>query len=236
MKNVTIYAWGAANGLDSASPYCLKTLYALRYKKIPHTTKVVGAKFPSWAKRGTLPIAQIDERTVEDSSHILRALDALNPSTPPLYPEDKAIRGDTVMLESWADEWLVLYALHYRWAVDTNFKPFFTELMKGIPSVVRTLVAPSVRGGVVKMLKARGFGHDTEEQRRAHFAESLSALEARLASRPFLTCDHPTAADFSVYGVLSIIEAARFPETANVFDSYPDLKAWLSRMREASRA
>jgi len=236
MPNVTLYSWGAADGLESASPYCLKTLYALRYKKIPHETKIVSVRFPGWARRGTLPIAEIAGRRVEDSTHILKALDGAYPESPRLYPAEKAARAETILLEDWADEVLFLTAFYYRWAIEPNFRPFFAQLTGSIPGPIRAVLSGPIRKSALKVLKARGIAHDTEEERRLHFNAALDALESRLEKNRFLVHDAPTAADFAAYGPLALIEAARFPELTPLMAGRKPLGAWMSSMREVSHA
>ena len=80
--------WPEADGLATSSPYCLKVLYALKYKKIPHRVEYAIHQLPKWMKRGKLPVAEIGAEQIEDSTSILRELDQLDSQAPKLYPAD----------------------------------------------------------------------------------------------------------------------------------------------------
>src|SRR4051812_30317552 len=102
MNPIKLFMWPEADGLPSSSPYCLKILYALRYKGVAHD---VTYGLPSWSTTGKLPAAELGEQKLEDSSVILRALEDFERDVSPrLYPADAGQRAEALLLEDWADD------------------------------------------------------------------------------------------------------------------------------------
>jgi glutathione S-transferase len=92
------------------SHYSEKARWALAYKGIDHQRRssLPGAHIPLalWLTRGdsvTLPILQMDGRTIADSTAILAALEQRHPE-PPLYPADPEQRRRALDLEDFFDE------------------------------------------------------------------------------------------------------------------------------------
>ncbi|MFL5834698.1 MAG: glutathione S-transferase family protein [Solirubrobacterales bacterium] len=92
------------------SHYAEKARWALEYKGIDHVRRspLPGAHIPIALvlTRGalpTVPVLQIDGRTIGDSTEIIAALESIHPE-PPLYPIDAAERARAIELEDWFDE------------------------------------------------------------------------------------------------------------------------------------
>ena len=202
--SVEIYAWSGIEGILSNSPYCYKVMLALRFKKVPYRLHVMRTGAPAWARRGKLPVAVIDGKKIEDSTSILRALDLLNTAGSRLYPFQRAERADTVLIEDWADEWISQPFLFERWAIRRNFERFVSPILKDAPPIIGPWVASRIRKGIIASLEERDLGLFNEEERHAVWVDILSVLEEKLANRPFLTGQAPTAADFSVYPYLKL--------------------------------
>jgi glutathione S-transferase len=92
------------------SHYAEKARWALEHKGIDHVRRstLPGMHIPValMLTRGgqpTLPILQLDGRTIGDSTEIIAALEAAYPE-PPLYPLDAEERARALELEEWFDE------------------------------------------------------------------------------------------------------------------------------------
>ncbi len=92
------------------SHYAEKTRWALEHKGIDHVRRstLPGMHIPvalvlTRGGQPTLPILQLDGRTIGDSTEIIAALEAAYPE-PPLYPLDAAERARALGLEEWFDE------------------------------------------------------------------------------------------------------------------------------------
>lgn len=91
------------------SHFSEKVRWTLDYKGIPHRRQVLGVDYLIRAWRatghGTLPILFLHGRAIGDSTHIIAALERLQPE-PPLYPHDEAARQRALALEDYFDEHL----------------------------------------------------------------------------------------------------------------------------------
>jgi glutathione S-transferase len=92
------------------SHYAEKARWALEHKGIDHVRRsaLPGIHIPvalvlTRGSQPTLPVLQLDGRTIGDSTEIIAALEAAYPE-PPLYPLDAEERARALELEDWFDE------------------------------------------------------------------------------------------------------------------------------------
>jgi glutathione S-transferase len=92
------------------SHYAEKARWALEHKGIDHVRRsaLPGIHIPvalvlTRGSQPTLPVLQLDGRTIGDSTEIVAALEAAYPE-PPLYPLDAEERARALELEDWFDE------------------------------------------------------------------------------------------------------------------------------------
>lgn len=92
------------------SHYSEKVRWALEYKGVDHVRRspLPGTHIPialvlTRGAQPTVPVLQIDGRTIGDSTEIIAALEAIHPE-PPLYPLDAEERARAIELEDWFDE------------------------------------------------------------------------------------------------------------------------------------
>jgi glutathione S-transferase len=92
------------------SHYAEKARWALEHKGIDHVRRstMPGIHIPvalvlTRGGQPTLPVLQLDGRTIGDSTEIIAALEAAYPE-PPLYPLDAEERARALELEEWFDE------------------------------------------------------------------------------------------------------------------------------------
>jgi glutathione S-transferase len=123
------------------SHFSEKARWALEHKRVDHVRRspLPGSHIPIalWLTRGaqyTLPVLQLDGRTIGDSTAIIAALEERYPERP-LYPADPELRRRALELEDFFDEEL---GPHARLAA-------FHALI-GEPEVFATVAAESVPG------------------------------------------------------------------------------------------
>jgi len=92
------------------SHYSEKVRWALEYKGVDHVRRspLPGTHIPialvlTRGAQPTVPVLQIDGRTIGDSTEIIAALESIHPE-PPLYPIDAEQRARAIELEDWFDE------------------------------------------------------------------------------------------------------------------------------------
>ncbi|HKF83733.1 MAG TPA: glutathione S-transferase family protein [Solirubrobacterales bacterium] len=92
------------------SHYSEKVRWALEHKGIDHGRRSIlpGSHIPialalTRGAQPTMPVLQLEDRSIGDSTEIIAALEARYPE-PPLYPVDAAERARAIELEDWFDE------------------------------------------------------------------------------------------------------------------------------------
>lgn len=234
MPTITLHQFAPFPGVDSGSPFCTKVHRALAYKGLAY--RVQNAASPPAIKkinpRGKLPVLEVDDRLIPDSSAILEVLDELQPE-PTLYPAEPAERARTRLLEDWADESLYWFCVHERWAVDDGFDQLAAEFTF-IPAPLRWLVPKMIRRGVMKSLVAQGIGRLNHEEVLGELAKRLEMLDRLLGDATFFGGAAPSAADFAVFGPL---QALRQPMTASAkprVEAHASLVEWMQRVHEVA--
>lgn len=144
-----------------------------------------------------IPVVVTPEgETWQDTSDIFDALEARFPE-PALLPRSPVQRVVAQIFELYADEFMVLPAMHYRWSEDAwarDARGAFAAL-SGDP-VTAGRFADRMRGS----LPALGVGQASIPAIVAHFDELLDAMEALLAEQPFLLGDRMSLADCAMMG------------------------------------
>ena len=116
------------------SHYSEKVRWALDYKQVPHVRRspLPGSHIPiafalTRGESVTLPLLQLDGRTIADSTAILAALEERYPD-PPLYPADPEQRRRALELEDFFDEELGPHARLLPFHELTNEPAMFAEV------------------------------------------------------------------------------------------------------------
>ena len=180
------------------SYFSAKVRPALRYKGI-HFVEVLPDMRVILQRTGLafIPIVVTPEdETLQDSSEILDALEARFPS-PPLYPETPVQRIVNLLLELYADEFLLLPAMHYRWSFaesEAKARGDFAALV-GDAEWANTF-ADRMKGA----LPILGVDAATAPAIESHLEGLLDALSAHFAVQPFLLGEHPALADCALLG------------------------------------
>jgi len=127
------------------SHYAEKVRWALEYKGIDHGRRSLlpGSHIPialalTRGAQPTVPILQLEDRSIGDSTEIIAALEARYPE-PPLYPIDAAERARAIELEDWFDENLGPHA---------RLLPFYELIQE--PDLFAEIAAESVPGPLGK--------------------------------------------------------------------------------------
>jgi glutathione S-transferase len=116
------------------SHYSEKARWALDYKQVPHVRRsplpgahMIVSLALTRGESVTLPLLQIDGRTIADSTAILAAIEAHWPD-PPLYPADPEQRRRALELEDFFDEELGPHARLLPFHELTNEPAIFAEV------------------------------------------------------------------------------------------------------------
>lgn len=139
-----------------------------------------------------------EDETWQDTSNILDALEARVP-TPALYPTTPAQRVVAYLVELYADEFMLMPAMHYRWSFPESIAKARADFaaMSAEPEAA-TRFAARMQG----TLPFLGVTTDTVPAIEAHLRELLDGLSAHFAVHPYLLGDRMSLADCALMGPL----------------------------------
>lgn len=231
-KNYTLY--GAPLSL-----YTGKVRAYLKFKKIPFEEVFSSLKVykkiivPQTGVR-FIPVVETPAgEFLQDTAAIIDRLEQDFPSKPvlPDSPKQKLV---SYLFESWADEWLLIPAMHYRWNKD-NFPFIYQEfgkiVMPGLPKFVRGLVGKKIGAkfkGFVPLLGITEHAIPSIEDWYENHV--LPLLDAHFAIHDYLLGGVPSLGDFCLMGPL-YAHLYRDPEPGELMRrSAPNIAKWVERM------
>lgn len=202
---ITLITYPETFGEFAASPFCTKAAYLLQMSGQPWQRE--DTPDPRPFKYGKLPAIRLATGDVIcDSENIRAHLERLGADfNAGLSPDERAcMRAFTVM----ADEHMYFHLVLDRWGNDAIFKILQTEYFSMIPALFRGFVTGKLRKNLLRGMNAQGLGRFAPEERLARLEGDLQAISARVASRPFLFGDAPSAADASIAAILGAMRAS----------------------------
>jgi len=169
-----------------------------------------------------------DDATLQDTSEILDELERRFPE-PPVYPTTAVQRLVAYLLELYADEFLILPALHYRWS-------FAESEAKARRDFARASGNAETAGRFADRIKGAlpfvGVTPQTIPAVEAHARELLDVLSAHFARHDYLLGSRMSLADLALMGplyahlYLDAVPSRLLKETA------PRVCAWVQRMND----
>jgi len=221
------------------SPYSAKTRAYLRYKEIPFedrapTALQLNGRIKKAVGRAIMPTVELPDGTwLQDSSLIIDHFEAAHPA-PGIVPPGPTQRLAALLIELYADEWMSMADLHYRWNIPENAAFAIDEFARnGMPRAPLVLSRPVARKIAAKMQGYRpklGITAETGPGIEAITEGLLAQLDAHFADHPFLLGGRPCIGDFALYGPLWS-HLFRDPGTTALFDPHPHLRRWLDALR-----
>lgn len=205
------------------SPFSEKVRKALAYKRLPW----VSVQTPAYLPKPDLmpltggyrkaPVLQIGRDIYCDSKLICRVLDRLSPERPLIPPGQEAA---TLMIERWVDQNLFWAAVALVFqpqglaALGASNPPGFLD------ALMKDRMAMFAQGGTQAMPQL--------DIARAELPGILGALDAQLATQPYLGGGAPTQIDFAIYNPIWFLDANA--AVRGELEGYPRLRAWLERL------
>jgi glutathione S-transferase len=228
---IVLHQYPPVPGTPSVSPFCVKVHWALHLKKLEY--EIRDTLFPKRVSpSGKLPIAEIDDERIVDSTAIMRRLDALVPE-PALYPSDPLLHARVHVLEDWGDETLYWTAVYYRWAVDENFARFAPHLFGKLPAMMRPMGPWVGRRAMLAQAVAQGIGRRSLGVVDAELEQHLKAIDALVGDGGLLVGKALTAADLGVAAPLVALKLGFTPEPQKAIAAHAATSKWLDRVVEA---
>jgi glutathione S-transferase len=233
MAEIKLYQFGPITGRESASPFCLKLHYALRYKGLPF--EAVNLASPSQVKkynpRGKLPVLCYDGTLIADSTDAAGYVEQRHPE-PRLYPQDDRERAQAMMLEDWADESLYWHIVYENWLIDEQYEKFAAEVFAPMPAMLRPLIKIIALRGTRANLVGQGLGRVNREEHRKMLYNSLDWLN-NIADGAFLCGKELSVADVAVAAQVTCLVSPLTPVVAAEARKRTRLMSWYDRAMAA---
>jgi glutathione S-transferase len=167
-----------------------------------------------------------DDETWQDTSEILDVLERRVP-VPPLYPTTPLQRLVAYLVELYADEFLILPAMHYRW-------DFPESVCKARAEFVAASETPETASRFADRMQGAlpflGVTPATVPAIEAHTQELLAALDAHLATHPYVLGERMSLADCALMGPLYAHLYLDAVPGRLLRDSAPRVCRWIERM------
>lgn len=155
-----------------------------------------------------------------------------------IYPKTPCKKFVSLVLESWADEYWIPHAMHYRWnrkeSVDffekeasRNLFPFFPKFIQNYGSgmVMKTLI------GYLPSVGVRPNQYPIVED---WTVDMLEKLNDHFAAHPFLLGGTPSIGDIGLAGPLVAHLGRDTWPKENLISKYPHVKEWIDRIQNTS--
>lgn len=194
------------------SPFSLKMRAALRYRRIPHNWIVPQgylADSPELkaAAKGMIPVMQIPEGDYwADTTPMILALEARHPGERSLLPDTSTDRFLSLLIEDFADEWLILPFFDYRWDAEVDQAFCSRRQMAGwlgaMPAAQFDDIVAKFRQRQTGVLARMGDRELNRPLLRSTYPEVLEAVEAQLEVSRYFFGGRPSIGDIGLYGQL----------------------------------
>jgi glutathione S-transferase len=215
------------------SPFCQKVAKALQHKGIAFTSMdyngTQGAKAQTLSKVGKVPVLDIDGQRLQDSTQIVRYLDAHYPHLPRLYPLDPLENAQAELWEDWSDEVLYWFEVYFRVNDPAALDAAVALGVAGRPAYERALVKPLLKMTLKLQLLMQGLGRMSADDVTAELLRHLDRIDLVLAQTGWLVGQHKTIADLSVGTQLAEMVRTSTPIRAQIF-ARPHITSWLARL------
>jgi glutathione S-transferase len=198
------------------SHYNEKARWALDYKGVAHVRRAVTPALQELTARRlragrTVPILQMNGRTIGDSTRIIEAVELRWPE-PPLYPGDPEERRRALDLEDYFDEQCGHDLRRVLFSDNMEEPEKFLLLLYGADhpgiGLLRAL-GPVFRQVVRRRFRIRP---ETVEKSRAKVRAALDKIEAEVGPRGYLVGESFSVADLTAASILSpIVMPPEFP-------------------------
>ncbi len=201
-----------------------KARWALDFKGVPHVRRSLlpgGARAMAFSLRGTLPVLDIDDARVVDSTRIIAELERRFPE-PALYPADAGERSAALALEDFFDEEAgheLRRAGFYEWRTNPAFVTGLLTTGRGRST--RTMMRAVLPGAMVYARRRYRIYPADAERARAKLATALDRISAELKPSGYLVGESFTVADLTAAALL--FPLAMPPECQY---AYPELPDW----------
>ena len=184
---------------------------------------------------GYIPVLQTDDDfVIQDTTVIIDALEELYPESS-VYPSTPKQKLASLLLEVYADEWLVIPAMHYRWNFpEQNNKFIYAEfgslVLPSGPKFVQRIVGKKFGSKFKGFVPRLGSTSDNIPALEASYEQLLSDLNSHFKEHDYLFGGRPSIGDFGLIGPL-YAHLYRDPAPGQLMRLIaPEVCHWVERM------
>lgn len=144
-----------------------------------------------------------DGQAIQDSAEIIDFVDRATPA-PSARPSGPVQEFVSLLLELYADEWLIIPAMHYRWSHDDEWvvQEFGRIAAPNATAAEQKEIGEVIAKPVRESLPWYGVSEETSSGIEVHFEGFLADCSAHLRRYPFMLGDRPSLGDFAIFGAL----------------------------------
>ncbi|MDG1904152.1 MAG: glutathione S-transferase [Arenicella sp.] len=186
-----------------------------------------------------IPVVRTPEgKFLQDTSVIIKEIDSQHPdhSALPATPRQRLVAE---LLEVYADEWLILPAMHYRWNFPEKNQPFIYRefgrfVLPWAPAFIRGWVGKKAGARFKGAVTSLGITAKTIPAIEASYGALLDDLQAHFLKHQFLLGSKPCIADFGFIGPLyAHLYRDPYP-SALMRKRAPAVARWVERMMDTN--
>lgn len=232
MSKLQHYGW-------LVSPYSAKTRSYLHYAGVPFNDIVPSLKTlllqikPAVGEVIMPTVRLTNGQYLKDSSNIIDYFEQQRVA-PTITPEGAKQRIVSAVLEVYADEWLPLPDLHYRWNKPENARFAISEFGKSaapwLPKPLQRIVGQKLASKMQSYLPVLGITPASQKGIERITEQLLDDMDDILSKQYYLLGNRPSLADFSLYGPL-FAHLYRDPASNQLFTNRKSLSNWIQRMK-----
>ncbi len=223
------------------SPYSDKIRALMNYKRVPYTEHIENAetRFSVLQARTGKTMVPVfispDDEAMNDSTPMAAHFEQHFPDRPARWP-DKGIDTLAMLLEDYADEWLVRIMLSSRWYHEAdaaqNAAIIACMMSHGVPGVEFQAAAKDFPPNIISTVPRMGATTENAEAWYEMLHRILRALAVAVEANGFVTGSVPHVADFAFYGMLRQIR--RDPTGYGWISAGPEsVRDWMERVETA---
>lgn len=182
-----------------------------------------------------IPVVQTpDDQVIQDTTEIIDELEARFPDHS-VYPETPKQRLASLLLEVYADEWLVIPAMHYRWNypatnADFIYREFGSMAAPKMPGFIQKILGKRIGSKFKGFVPKLGIVAENINAIEQSYVALLSELQTHFEQHDFLFGSKPSIGDF---GLIAPLYAHLFRDPAPgklMRKKAPAVCDWVRRM------
>ena len=227
------------------SPYTLKMIAWLRFRRIPYRVSWSRHETPSGypePKVRLLPTFYLPDATGEleavvDSTPIIRRLEKEYPGRSTL-PSNPVISFLNDLIEDYGDEWVTKMMFHYRWAfqhdADSAGPLLATFGNPRIDDQSLQQIAETITDRQVNRLYVVGSNDITGPIIEDSYKRLIHILDGLVQKQGYCLGGRPSSADFAIYGQFTQLSYVDPTSTAILMQHSARIRSWIFRMADLS--